>query len=98
MQGEMAGGFRGIPRRRTMGAGKVWVEGSARKLVETSGRSASVLGTTAVRPSGMNTGGLEERIWKGFARLVNPGTQTREPGAPLRSCHNLSSSFRSLLR
>jgi|ERR1700722_10942212 hypothetical protein len=43
-------------------------------------------------------GAPEERIWKGFARLINPGTQTREPGAPLRSCGNLCSGFRSLLR
>src|ERR1700761_7630861 len=39
----------------------------------------------------------KEHIWKGFARLINPGTQTREPGAPLRSCHNLASSFRIYL-
>ena len=36
--------------------------------------------------------------WRGFAQLINPGTQTREPGAPLRSCYNLSGGFRSLLR
>jgi hypothetical protein len=45
-----------------------------------------------------DTGCPEERVWKGFARLINPGTQTREPGAPLRSCHNLSGSFRLLFR
>jgi hypothetical protein len=40
-----------------------------------------------------NRGCPEERIWKGFARLINPGTQTREPGAPLQSCDNLCGGF-----
>src|ERR1700722_7047095 len=65
---------------------------------ETADLSTSVLMNKCCLPI-KNDYGLSKRTkLEGLRRPINPGTQTREPGAPLQSGDNVIGSFGSFLR